>query len=363
MVLAYDLLIVESIWRHDVARSFRCRKVTLQAYSKRASAFVTSLRYGSQTAGGKILMRVIITGGTGLIGQALSRKLADDEHEVILLSRSPEKARNLPAGTKVVAWDGQTSQGWGELANGAGAIINLAGESIGGTRLLPPRWTRSVKHRILDSRRRAAIACAEAIQKAKKKPDVFIQASAIGFYGPHANEDLTETSPPGDDFVAQVCVSWEQHSAPIEEMGVRRVIFRTGLVLDKSGGILPRLMLPFQLFAGGPLGNGKQWMSWIHLADQIGAIRFLLETETARGAFNLTAPHPVTSSNLAKVLGMVMKRPSFMPAPAFAFRLAFGEVATIIIDGQKVLPERLLNLGYQFLFPDLEPALRNLLNK
>ncbi len=306
-------------------------------------------------------MRVIITGGTGLIGKALAESLLADKHEVIVLSRQPDRVTNLPAGIQLQQWDGKSADGWGNLADGADAIVNLAGESIGGTEFLPPRWTKSLKQRIFDSRREAGQAVVAAVKAAKQKPKVIVQASAIGYYGPHGDETLTEESPAGNDFPAQVCVKWEESIAPMKEMGVRLAVIRTGLVLDARGGVLPRLALPFRLFAGGPLGSGKQVMSWIHFADEIAAIRFLIENPSASGVFNLTAPYPVTNKEFAGTLGRVLRRPSFVPAPAFVFHLAFGEVATIIVDGQRVVPKHLLDLGFQFRFAELEPALRDLL--
>jgi len=306
-------------------------------------------------------MRIIITGGTGLIGRALTASLIGDGHEVILLSRRPDRQAGQPANVQMHGWDGKTADGWGHLVDGADAVVNLAGESIGGTGFLPPRWTNTLRQRIMDSRRDAGKAVVEAARAAHHKPGVVLQASAIGFYGPHADEVLTEDSPSGRDFPAQVCIAWEQYGDAFKEMGVRHAVIRTGLVLDRHDGVLPRLMLPFKLFGGGPLGSGKQYMSWIHIADQVGAMRFLIETKSASGVYNLTAPNPVTSRVFASALGRVMHRPSFMPAPAFAFKLAFGEVATIIIDGQRVLPERLTQAGYPFQFSELEPALRDLI--
>jgi uncharacterized protein len=306
-------------------------------------------------------MRIIITGGTGLIGRALTASLSADKHEVTLLSRRPDQPAGQPANVQMHRWDGKTSEGWGHLVDGADAVVNLAGESIGGTGFLPPRWTNALKQRIMESRRDAGAAVVEAVRAARNKPGVVIQASAIGFYGPHADEVLTEDSPAGNDFPARVCVQWEQYDDAFNEMGVRHAVIRTGLVLDRHDGVLPRVMLPFKLFAGGPLGSGKQYMSWIHIADQVGAMRLLMESKSPGGVFNLTAPNPVTSRIFASTLGRVMSRPSFMPAPAFAFKLAFGEVATIVVDGQRVLPERLTKAGYRFQFDELEPALRDLL--
>ena len=308
-------------------------------------------------------MRVLIPGGTGLIGRALSAELAKDGHEVILLSRAPQRAHNLPPGVRTERWDGRTAAGWGHLADGADAIVNLAGASIAGEGFFPARWTEARKTLLTESRLHTARAVVEAVQGAAQKPGAVIQASAIGYYGPHGDESLTEDAPPGDDFLARLCVAWEAAAAPLDEMGVRRVILRTGVVLSTAGGAFPRLLLPFRLFAGGPMGSGRQWMSWIHVADEVAAIRFLLERPDAAGPFNLTAPEPLTNAQFSRLLGRVMRRPALLPVPAFAMRLALGEAATIVLDGQRVLPRRLQELGFTFRFPTAEAALHDLLGK
>ena len=306
-------------------------------------------------------MRIIITGGTGLLGRRLAASLLLDGHEVIILSRAPDQARNVPAGARLEAWDGRSAQGWGGMADGAGAVVNLAGEPLGGTGFLPPRWTQAVKDRINQSRSSAGQACVEAIRAAKKKPEVLVQAAAIGYYGARKGDELlTEQSTAGDDFQAQVCVAWEASSAAVEEFGVRRVLLRTGLVMDGHGGIYPRLALPFKLFAGGPLGDGRQWMSWIHINDEIAAIRSLIQQKSASGPYNLTAPNPVQNREFARVLGRTLHRPALIPTPAFAFQLMLGEVATLVLDGQRVIPQRLQEMGFKFKYETLEPALRAL---
>lgn len=305
-------------------------------------------------------MRVIITGGTGLIGKAIANNLAHDHHEVIVLSRNTNKTSGLEGGIKVVEWDGRSAKGWGSLADGAGAIINLAGESIAGEGFPPSRWTSDRKRRILDSRVNAGKAIVEAITAAKSKPAVLIQASAVGYYGTHGSEDITEDHAPGGDFLGTTCVQWEDVTAPVEKMGVRRVIIRTGIVLTTKGGVLPQLSLPFKLFAGGPIGSGKQQMPWIHIDDEVGAIRFLIDTPSAQGAYNLSAPEVLSNSELAAVLGRVMKRPSFLPTPAIAFKLAFGELAVLLVEGQRAVPKRLQKAGYSFQYPQAEAALRDI---
>ncbi len=307
-------------------------------------------------------MRVIITGGSGLIGRALVRSLTADGHEVIILSRSPGNAVNLPAGAKAVYWDGKSADGWGKYVNGAGAVINLAGESVGGTGFFDVRWTPARRRRIQESRINAGRAVVQAIQLAEKKPAVLIQSSAVGYYGTHTDDrDITEDAPAGHDFLAGVCVDWEASTQKVERLGVRRAIIRTGVVISPKGGALPRQMLPFKFFAGGPLGSGEQWFPWIHIDDEVAAIRFLIDNEDARGAFNLAAPHPVTNAEFSRALGSSMRRPSWLRAPAFAFKLLFGEAALILLEGQKAVPHRLLDLGFKFKFPAVEPALEDLL--
>ena len=306
-------------------------------------------------------MRVIITGGSGLLGRELTASLTKDGHEVVVLSRDPARVASLPAGARAEGWDGRTAKGWAGLADGAGAIVNLAGESIAGRPGID-RWTPARKQLILNSRTDAGQAVVEAVRAAKKKPGVVIQSSAVGYYGPCGDEEVNEDHPAGKDFLSQVCVAWEASTNELEALGVRRAIIRTGLPLSKQGGALAPLLLIFNLFAGGPLGNGKQWWPWLHMTDQINAIRFLIDNPTASGAFNLSSPQPLTNAEFSRVLGKVMGRPSFMPAPAFALRLAMGEMAdALLLSGQRQIPRRLLDLGFQFKFPEAEAALRDTL--
>ena len=308
-------------------------------------------------------MRIIITGGSGLIGRELTNSYVNDGHEVIILSRSPERVTGLPSGAQAVQWDAKTPQGWGGLVEGAGAVINLAGENIGGEGFLPDRWTEQRKHKIIESRLNAGNAVTQAIQAAQDKPGVLLQASAVGYYGACDDRVITEQNPPGDDWQAGVCQQWEDSTAQVEQLGVRRVITRGAIALTTDGGALTRLMFPFKFFVGGPLGSGKQYISWIHMADQIAATRFLIEHQDARGVYNLSSPNPVKNKEFAQTLGRVMGRPSFIPVPEFAFRTMFGEVATVVVDGQRVIPKHLQELGYPFKFPELEPAIRNILEK
>lgn len=307
-------------------------------------------------------MRVIITGGTGLLGRELANSLAHDHHEVIVLSRNTNKTSGFAPGVRVVSWDTKTAAGWGDLADGAGAIINLAGESISGEGFFPDRWSEERKKRILSSRINAGNAVSEAIEKAKVKPKLLVQASAVGYYGADTGDrEVTEESPAGNDFLADVCKQWEASTASVEELGVRRVILRIGLPLSLKGGVFTRIVLPFRLFAGGPFGDGKQYFPWIHMRDFVSAVRFLMNTQAASGPYNMSAPNPVTNGELAKTLGKVMGRPSFVPVPGFAFKLAFGEVGDLVLKGQRQIPKRLKDAGFQWEFETFEPAARDLL--
>lgn len=312
-------------------------------------------------------MRVIITGGTGLVGSILTRSLAADHHEVIQLSRNPAgKARpDLPPGVRVERWDGRTADGWGPLADGADVIVNLAGESIAGSELIPARWTAERKRVILESRLNAGQAVVAAVQAARQKPKLLIQQSAVGHYGFRGDETITEAASAGDDFLARVTVDWEKSTLPVEALGVRRVITRTGLrLLTGPGGFLRPLVLIFNLLAGGPMGSGRQYWPWIHPEDEAKALRFLMDDPQATGAFNMTGPTPVTNREFVRVFGKVLGRPALMPAPAVALRIVLGELAdALIINGQRAVPQRLLERGFKFDYTTLEPALRQVLKK
>lgn len=300
-------------------------------------------------------MRVVLTGGTGLIGRALAAELAAAGYEVVVLSRSPQRAPALPPGVRVVQWDGRTARGWGALADGAYAIVNLAGENIAAK-----PWTEAQKRRIRQSRLDAGQAVVEAVRAATQKPAVVVQASGIGYYGPHGDEEVTEDFPPGEDFLGRLAVEWEASTAPVESLGVRRVVIRTGVVLSQEGGAFPRLVLPFRFFLGGPLGSGRQWVPWIHIADEVRAIRFLLEREDARGPYNLCSPNPVTNRELARALGRVLRRPAWLPVPAPALKLLLGEMSAVLLTGQRAIPKRLLEANFRFQFADISSALQTL---
>jgi uncharacterized protein (TIGR01777 family) len=300
-------------------------------------------------------MKVIITGGSGLIGRALTHDLLSGGHQVQILSRNPKKAKGIPAGAEVLEWDGKTAAGWGNQADGAEAIVNLAGASIDG------RWTESYKQQIRQSRVDAGRAVVAAIKAAGQKPKVLIQASAVGFYGPRKDEVVTEESAAGYDFLASVCRDWEDSSKEAEAEGVRRVVIRTGIVLSTQGGALARLLPIFKLGGGGPVGSGQQYYPWIHILDEVNAIRFLMDTPYTQGVYNLTAPNPVPNKDFSRALGRAMNRPAIAPAPAIAMKLAFGEMSTIILDGQRAIPQKLEQAGYSFRFSEPEAAFRHLL--
>ncbi|MDO8578208.1 MAG: TIGR01777 family oxidoreductase [Dehalococcoidales bacterium] len=301
-------------------------------------------------------MRIIITGGSGLIGRALTASLLRDGHEVIILSRRPEQLVGLSAGVRVEKWDGHTAAGWGSLVYGNSAIVNLAGEDISSA-----RWSDKRKGAIRLSRLNASQAVVQAVHAAVSKPAVVIQASGIGYYGPSCDEEISEETLPGHDFLAKLAVDWEASTASLESLGVRRAVIRTGVVLSGQSQALPRMLLPFKFFVGGRLGSGRQWFPWIHVADEAGAIRFLIENKATRGPFNLTAPGALTNAAFSRLLGRQLRRPALIPTPAFALRLAFGEMATIILDGQRAIPKRLLQLGFKFKFPEAGLALKDLL--
>lgn len=302
-------------------------------------------------------MRVLITGGTGTIGQRLIPYLLQHGYSVGVLSRRPIKPPQLPRSVDFFQWDGKTAKGWGQAVEQSDVIINLAGAGIA-----DKRWTEERKKLLLDSRVEAGRAVVEAIDQARHKPDVLIQASAVGYYGGRLDDMLlTEENDPGDDFLADICVQWEDTTTAVEAMGVRRVVIRTGVVLDPNGGALPQMVRPFKFFAGGPVGSGMQWFPWIHWLDVISAIRFLIETEAAAGAINLLAPNPVQNHDFAKTVGTVLSRPAIAPAPSLALQLVFGELSEALLKGQRAIPARLQALGYHFIYPQLEPALRNLL--
>jgi len=306
------------------------------------------------------MARIIVTGATGFIGKALCFRLIEEKYDVVALSRSKEKGKKIfGIDAIVVEWDGKSAEALQEYVNGAYAVVNLAGENIGSG-----RWTPKRKQSILQSRLDAGRAIVEAANYVEKKPRVIIQASAIGYYGTRGDEIIDESSSPGEGFLVEVVKKWEQSTQGVEAQKIRRVIIRSSLVLGKEGGVFLRLVKPFRYFIGGHLGSGKQWFSWIHLEDEVKAILFLVEREDLSGVFNLTAPHQLIQKDLFHILGKVMKRPSWFPVPGFVLRLVFGEMAKdTLLSGQRVVPGRLLEAGYRFLYPQAELALNEILGK
>jgi len=303
-------------------------------------------------------VKIIISGGTGLIGTALAEDLLSDGNEVILLSRDPDRHEHkMPAGAKLVRWDAQSAAGWGHLAEGADAIVNLAGANLG-----EGRWSKSRKKIIVESRTKAGQAVVEATAQAKQKPKLVIQSSGVDYYGVHGAEKLTESDDAGEGFLSEVTDVWEKSTYPVEGFGVRRVVYRGAVVLTLHGGALPRILLPFRFFVGGRLGSGEQWFSWVHIKDQVSAMRFFIENPEIKGVYNLSSPNPVQNSELARTIGREMGKPAFIPVPAFVIRLLFGEMAITVLGGQRVLPDRLLKAGFRFNYPTIEQTLHDLFN-
>jgi uncharacterized protein (TIGR01777 family) len=298
-------------------------------------------------------MRIVVTGGTGFIGPVLSTRLIAKGHDVVVLTRDASRSRDhLHPRVRVVSW-AEGAPDWEGVLDGAGGVVSLAGESIA------QRWTAAAKQRIVASRVGAAAKLRLAIEKAKERPAVLVNASAVGYYGPQGDETLTEDSPPGAGFLAGTCVKWEEAARAIEPLGVRVVRVRTGIVLGDDGGALAKMLPPFKAFLGGPLGSGRQWMSWIHRDDLVDLFVFALQNPNVTGALNGTAPSPVTMKGFATALGHALHRPSFAPVPAAALKLLLGEMSTLILDGQRVLPKRALDLGFTFRFTGVEAALKD----
>lgn len=298
-------------------------------------------------------MHVFVTGATGLIGRAVCGELLGAGHAVTAISRSAGAARRLPAGARVVKGDPAEPGAWEETLAACDACVNLAGEPI-----VEGRWTATKKRRIRESRVRATARIAAVVRAGG--PRVLVSGSAVGYYGSRGDEVLDERSAPGEGFLAEVCRAWEEAAAPAAARA-RVVQLRTGIVLSPAGGALPRLVRPFRLFAGGPLGRGDFWMPWIHLADEVGLVRFALEDARVDGPLAASAPEPVRNRDLARAIGKVLGRPSLLPVPELAVRLAVGEAAAEVLASQRVVPRKALELGYRFRFPALEAALRDLL--
>lgn len=304
-------------------------------------------------------MRTIITGGTGLVGWHVSAKFLASHNEVFALSRNPDKYRNkLLNGVQLVEWDGKTGDGWHDLITENTVIINLAGASIAGERIFPPqRWTQERKDMLRASRLNAGAAVVDAVQKADVKPALVIQASAVGYYGmANGDEILTESAQHDEDFLAWLCVAWEKSTVALEEIGIRRAVVRIGVVLSKRGGALPNMLTPFKFFAGGPLGSGNQWISWVHHEDVAKVMLYLAENDKLSGTFNLSAPEPVRNYQLARAIGKAMGRPALVQTPAFPLKMVFGELAQTITEGQRVVPQALQDQGFEFAYPNVQSA-------
>jgi uncharacterized protein len=297
-------------------------------------------------------MAALVTGGTGTIGRRLISVLPTP---VKVTSRDPERAARTFPGQQIISWNG-SSEIDPERLDGVDAVFHLAGEP-----LIEGRWNAEKKRQIRESRVEGTRAIVATMKKMTHKPRVFVSASAVGAYGSQGDTELTEASPPGNDFLAEVCRSWEAAAAQAESFGVRTVMLRIGLVLSRDGGALVRMLPAFRMGAGGRLGDGKQWMSWIHVADVAGLCLHARDREDLHGAINAVAPGPVTNAELTKALARVLHRPAVLPVPRAMLRIVFGEAAELLFASQRVLPERALASGYVFRFSDLATAFRDLL--
>lgn len=303
------------------------------------------------------MKKIVITGATGLIGRKLSTKLSEDGHQIIVFSRDASSAKNiLQKEFTYIDWDYRRPDNWIESISSAEAIIHLAGIN-----LFSKRWNKKFKEEILASRKETTKALVDAIKLSERKPEVFVSASGVGYYGDCGDKLLDESSPAGDDFLAEVCKVWESEAAEVESAGVRRVSVRTGIVLSQEDGALKKMLLPFKLFIGGPLGNGKQWFPWIHIDDIVGIYCHALENQKLNGALNAASPNICTMKEFARTLGKVLHRPALFPVPEFALKIAIGEAGKVVLMSQRVDVKKILESGYKFRFEKLEEALRNLL--
>jgi uncharacterized protein (TIGR01777 family) len=297
-------------------------------------------------------VNITISGASGLIGRRLIKMLAADGHQLHVLSR--HAGTNLPAGVRLSAWDPVRGEPPAESLNGADAVIHLAGEPVA------QRWNAQVKQKIAASRVDGTRNLVNALGKLSKRPQTLVCASAIGYYGSRGDEVLTETSAPGSDFLADVCAKWEQAAREAESLGLRVASVRTGIVLDARGGALARMLPPFRMGAGGPLASGRQWMSWIHIADLAALFRHALLNQVS-GPMNGVAPNPVTNADFTRSLASAVRRPAFFPMPALALKLMFGEMSEVLLASQRVLPKAAEAAGFHFQFTDLGAALADLL--
>ena len=296
-------------------------------------------------------MKVLVIGGSGFIGSALGRELSGAGHQVVVSTRKKTTSR------KKLTWNPPELIA-PDVISKFDAVINLAGENV-----FSERWTSERKEKIRSSRVDTTKALVQSMRASTNPPKVLINASAIGYYGPHGDEDVNEGAPPGSDFLAGVCEEWEAAALKANEPGVRVVITRFGLVLGEGGGALSKMLGPFKAFIGGYIGSGKQWMSWIHIDDITGFIRYALENESVSGQFNVTAPKPVTNREFSSALGKVIGRPSFFPVPALALKLALGEFGDVLLTGQRAIPGKAVKAGYTFKHTDVNEALKAILKK
>jgi len=304
-------------------------------------------------------MQIVVTGGTGFIGRPLCASLYQEGHRVSLLTRKKDEAqRSCGSTVMAVEWNGREAGAWEHCLDGADAVIHLAGAPIA-----DGRWTDVRKRLLTESRVLSTRLLVEALSRCSSKPRTLVSASGIGYYGASDDRVLDEGAARGQGFLADLCLAWEAEALRAAEFGVRVVMVRTGMVLEQDGGALPKMLLPFRLFAGGPIMPGTQWVSWIHRGDHIGLIRWALATPSISGPLNAVAPEAVTMQHFCDALGRVLHRPSWLPVPGFALHLALGELGTLMTTGQRVTPAKALSGGYVFHYPTLEPALRAIMTK
>jgi uncharacterized protein (TIGR01777 family) len=302
-------------------------------------------------------MKIVVAGGTGFIGRALCTSLSQKGHGVTVLTRDRQAAQQLLRTSVItVEWNGRYPGAWEKSLEGADAVINLAGAPIADA-----RWTDSRKRLITDSRVHTTRCLVDAISRRSAKPGVLISGSGIGYYGASDDRTLTEAAPHGKGFLADLCVAWEKEARRAEPFGARVVLLRTGMVLEADGGALPKMLLPFRLYLGGPIMPGTQWVSWIHRNDHIGLIEWALKTPAVSGPLNAVAPEPERMQTFCTALGRVLHRPCWFPVPETMLRLALGELGTVMTTGQRVSPQNALAGGYSFQSPTLEGALRTIL--
>jgi uncharacterized protein (TIGR01777 family) len=301
-------------------------------------------------------MHIVIAGGSGFLGSALCAALTAGGHDVAILTRRSGPHTATPRMSRATWAPDGTAGAWASAINGADAVVNLAGESIAAR-----RWTAEQKQKLRDSRLLATRSLTTAIRQAARPPGVFISGSAVGYYGDRGNETLTETSQPGADFLASLARDWEAAANEVTEI-TRVALVRTGIVLDHQEGALAKMLPPFKMFVGGPLGSGTQYMPWIHRDDWVRMVSWMMTAEGARGPFNATSPSPVTNAEFSKALGHALNRPSLLPAPAFALRLLLGEMAdALLLSGQRALPVRATDLGFSFRYSNIDEALVSIL--